>query len=125
VPYGFGNWASAGPAVSTTSAAKASLRIGANLPIRSFCARGAGGRPWRVHVVLRDGLARTDDALLRIRGKRLVLDALGAERVLDRVVAFEALVRQQLVSLRRHQRQRNRERCDVGFRIVDLHLVAQ
>src|SRR5262249_32636943 len=87
--------------------------------------RRARGWPRRVDVVLRDRFAGPDDALLRVLFERAVFGALGAQRVGDRVVAFEALVREELVARWRYERQRNRERRGVGFRIADLDVVAQ
>src|SRR2546428_9587944 len=56
------------------------------------------------------------DALFRIVGKRLVLGALGAERVEHGVVAFVALVRQQTESGGRRERKRNLPGPCVGLR---------
>ena len=54
--------------------------------------------------------SRAVDALRQIRRERAVLSTLRAERLTDGVIALVALVRQQVASVERCQRQRQRER---------------
>src|SRR2546421_4727238 len=117
-PYGFGSCANAGAAANTAAAITSIFRM-------LFGSRCAGGGPRRVDVVLRDGFARSENALLRVFRQRPIFGALGAQRVRHRIVAFEALVRQQLVAGRRDERQRDRERRRVRLRVVDFHFVTQ
>src|SRR5262252_6047874 len=87
--------------------------------------RATWNRPRAGVEILLDALASADDPLGKISRDGAVFLALRAERVGQHVVAFVAFVRQQDVSGRRRQRQRNGERLDVGVRVVDVHLVAQ